>query len=64
MSRTDAPIDDPTARLEPARTDEGKRRTTPPRAGDTLITVLLVLYPALGTVGVIAASLMFSGVGA
>lgn len=64
MSRTAAPIDDSAARLQPARTDDGKRKAASPRVADTILTVVLVLYPALGAVGAIAASLLFAGTGA
>ncbi|WP_269932056.1 hypothetical protein [Aminobacter sp. HY435] len=42
--------------------DAAARRNALPLR-DTLLTVLLVLYPALGAVGVIAAGLMFANAG-
>lgn len=51
--------DDPKA--QDSATTAAGRNAAPLR--DTLLTVLLVLYPALGAVGAIAAGLMFSNTG-
>ncbi len=64
MPRTAAPIEETAARLQPARTDDGKRKSASPRVAETILTVVLVLYPAVGTVGAIAAGLLFAGTGA
>ncbi|CAN7710830.1 hypothetical protein [Aminobacter sp. LjRoot7] len=44
--------------LQPRREEAAPRRVA--SFGDTLLTVALVLYPALAAVGAIAAGLMFS----
>lgn len=61
MPRTATPKEVSAARLRPARPGRASRGKPAPRVADTLVTALLVLYPALGTVGVIIAGLLFSG---
>lgn len=61
MPRTATPRDEIMARLRPARPGHASRGNPAPRVADTLVTALLVLYPALGTVGVIIAGLLLSG---
>ena len=52
-------LDETAAGALPARREHAAPRRTS-SFGDTLLTVALVLYPALAAVGAIAAGLMFS----
>lgn len=61
MSSTTGEIDKTTARLRPAEKPAARKPAT---ARDALMTCVLVLYPALATVGAIAASLLLSGTSA
>lgn len=51
------------ARLGPAQPEVAPNRNAAPTIGDTLLTVLLVIYPALGALGVIGVGLLLAGAG-
>ncbi|GAA4106791.1 hypothetical protein ACFFTN_10380 [Aminobacter aganoensis] len=63
MSSNTGEIDETTVRLRPAGPEKPKAKK-PATARDALMTCVLVLYPALATVGAIAASLLLSGTSA
>ncbi|MBB4652100.1 hypothetical protein GGQ99_003873 [Aminobacter niigataensis] len=63
MSSNTGEIDKTSARLRPAGPEKPAARK-PATARDALMTCVLVLYPALATVGAIAASLLLTGTSA
>ncbi|WP_378944082.1 hypothetical protein [Mesorhizobium sp. ANAO-SY3R2] len=52
------------ARPGPVQPDGDTSRNAAPTIGDTLLTVLLVIYPALGALGLIGVGLLLAGVSA
>lgn len=62
MPRTASELDDAQAR--PAKLEPVARSKPAPAVGEALLTCVLVLYPALATVAMIAAGLLFSGMSA
>lgn len=59
MQTIAAELDETAAQAPQARREDATPKRTA-SFGDTLLTVALVLYPALAAVGAIAAGLMFS----
>lgn len=55
-----AASDSPTVKTN----DATAKALSAPKMRDTLLTVAIVLYPAFGAVGLIAAGLLFSNTGA
>ena len=64
MATTIHDSDPAPARPGPTQPGGAPSRNAAPTIGNTLLTVLLVIYPALGALGVIVVGLLLAGAGA